>query len=293
MGAEVTAARGVQRLILEATPLTLLLCYSPMGSSVAELCKDPDSVDSSEVSTLDRAANASKLKPAVVVVEDDDKLRRLLRTTLRDAGFDVRDAPSGRVGLLLAASRNPDLIILDLGLPDIDGSKVISKLRDWWRSKPIIVLSGRGSEAEKVAALELGADDFVEKPFSVAELLARARAAIRRASRHIDPHRLGAFESHGISVDAERREVKRNGVPVALTPNEFRVLAALVKSAGLLVTTDALVSSLWGPNCPANNRNYLRTYVATLRQKLEDSPAQPKLLVTEPGVGYRIMLDPE
>ena len=243
--------------------------------------------------TTDSNSTAPNLKPVVVVIEDDDKLRRLLRGTFREAGFDVRDASSGRLGLLLAASRKPDLIILDLGLPDIDGAEVIAKLRQWWQFKPIIILSGRGAEAEKVAALELGADDYVEKPFSVAELLARARVALRRSTRPVDPHRMAAFQSHGVSFDAERREVKRHGIVVDLTPNEYRVLAMLVKSAGLLVSANSLVTALWGPNSPAHHRNYLRTYIATLRQKLEDLPAQPKLLITEPGVGYRIMLDAE
>lgn len=233
------------------------------------------------------------VKPVVVVIEDNAKLRRLLRGSLQEAGFDVREADTGRSGLIIAATRKPDLIILDLGLPDIDGCEVIKKLREWWRSKPIIILSGRNSELEKVAALELGADDYVSKPFGLPELLARVRAALRRAARHAHPDRTAEFRSHGVTVDTLQRKVSRDGAAVDLTPNEFRVLAILVKNCGLLVTTSQLVNELWGPNSPPHNRNYLRTYLASLRQKLEKDPAQPELLLTEAGVGYRIALDPK
>jgi len=235
----------------------------------------------------------SKVKPVVVVIEDDAKLRRLLRISLQDSGFDVREADCGRTGLIVAATRKPDLIILDPGLPDADGAEIIKTLRNWWSTRPVIILSGHDSEAAKVAALELGADDYVTKPFGMPELLARMRAALRRASRHADPDQTAAFCSHGISIDILRREVTRNGIPVALTPNEFRVLATLVKSAGMLVTTNKLVNELWGPNCPPNKRPYLRTYMASLRQKLEQNPAKPMLLLTEAGVGYRIAIDPK
>ena len=225
----------------------------------------------------------------VLLIEDNDKLRRLLRHSLQDAGYDVRESRSGQLGLQLAAKRWPDVIILDLGLPDIEGAEVIATLRQWSQTKPILVLSGRNSEAEKVATLELGADDYVVKPFTLPELLARVRAAIRRSSRQINP--ISAFSSHGVSVDIERRQATRNGDPVALTRNEFRVLAVLVRNAGLLVSADSLVRELWGPKSSANKRIYLRSYLANLRLKLEDTPAQPKLLLTEPGVGYRIALD--
>jgi two-component system KDP operon response regulator KdpE len=233
----------------------------------------------------------AKVKPVIVVIEDQAKLRRLLRNTLQDAGFNVREAATGRAGLVVAATRKPDLIILDLGLPDIDGSDVIRKLREWWATRPIIILSGRQSEADKIAALELGADDFVSKPFGLPEFLARVRAALRRASRHLHADQTVAFQANGIAVDTLRRHVTRDGTAVRLTPNEFRVLATLVKNAGLLVTTEVLVNELWGPSCPPNNRNYLRTYVAALRRKLEIDPARPQLILTEPGVGYRIAFD--
>jgi len=233
----------------------------------------------------------SKVKPVVVVIEDNAKLRRLLRTSLQEAGFDVREADSGRTGLMVAATGKPDLIILDLGLPDIDGSEVIRQLREWWHARPVIILSGRDSEAARVAALELGADDYITKPFGLPELLARVRAALRRASRHSNPDHTAPFLAYGISVDTLRREVSRDGQAVALTPNEFRVLAILVKNAGLLVSTDKLVNELWGPTSAPGKRNYLRSYMVSLRQKLEKNPARPVLLLTEAGVGYRIALD--
>jgi two-component system KDP operon response regulator KdpE len=233
----------------------------------------------------------AKVKPVVVVIEDQAKLRRLLRNCLQEAGFNVREAETGKAGLVVAATRKPDLIILDLGLPDVDGVEVIRKLREWWKARPIIILSGRQSETDKIAALELGADDYITKPFGLPEFLARVRAALRRASRHLNPDQSTAFRAHGIAVDTLRRQVTRDGAPVRITPNEFRVLATLVKNAGMLVTTDTLVNELWGPSCPSNNRNYLRTYMASLRQKLESDPTRPRLLLTEPGVGYRLVCD--
>jgi len=233
----------------------------------------------------------AKVKPVVVVIEDDVKLRRLLRNSLQDAGCDVREADTGASGLLVAASGKPDLIILDLGLPDIDGSEVIKKIREWWSARPLIILSGRDSEVAKVAALELGADDYVTKPFGLSELLARVRAALRRASRHTHADPDVPFCSHGVCVDTLRRVVTRDGVALNLTPNEFRVLATLVKNAGLLVTTKKLLDELWGPDCPPHNRSYLRAYIASLRRKLEQNPARPVLLLTEAGVGYRIAVD--
>jgi two-component system KDP operon response regulator KdpE len=233
----------------------------------------------------------SQVKPVIVVIEDSVKMLRLLRTSLQEAGYEVRGAASGSAGLLAAASRKPDLVILDLGLPDLDGAEIIRKLREWWHSRPIIVLSGRDSEDAKVAALELGADDYVTKPFGMPELLARVHAALRRTARlaHSDQQ---ALTSHGVSIDILRREVSRDGERIELTPNEFRVLATLAQSADLLVTTDQLVSEIWGPDAPASKRNYLRSYIAALRQKLEVDPVRPELLQTEAGVGYRLRVRP-
>jgi len=232
----------------------------------------------------------SRVKPVVVVIEDDAKLRRLLRNTLQEAGFDVREADCGRIGLVVAAAKKPDLILLDLGLPDLDGVEIIRQLRQWWSSRPLIILSGRDAEAAKVAALELGADDYITKPFGLPELLARVRAALRRAARQASPDAAAAFQSGRLRVDLVQREVARDGQPVALMPNEYRVLAILVKHAGLLVSTDKLVQELWGPDAAPNRRHYLRGYLAALRQKLEENPARPVLLLTEAGVGYRLAL---
>jgi len=233
----------------------------------------------------------SKVRPVVVLIEDDVKLRRLLRNSLQQEGFDVREADCGRTGLIVAATKKPDLILLDLGLPDIDGSEVIMKIREWWSARPVIILSGRDSEAAKIAALELGADDYVTKPFGLPELLARVRAALRRASRHTHANPTTPFCSHGVSIDILHRQVTRNGAAVDITPNEFRVLAVLVKRAGMLVTTRMLLDELWGPDSSPQHRNYLRVYMASLRQKLEPNPTKPVLLLTEAGVGYRIAVD--
>jgi two-component system KDP operon response regulator KdpE len=233
----------------------------------------------------------SRLRPVVVVIEDDAKLRRLLRSSLQDAGMEVREAASGQLGLDLAATKKPDLILLDLGLPDIDGVEIIRQLRQWWSGRPLIILSGRDAEAAKVAALELGADDYVTKPFGLPELLARVRAALRRAARLGAKGEASAFEARGVVIDLQRREVTRDGKAVALTPNEYRILAVLVKHAGRLVTTEALVREIWGPDATPSRRHYLRGYLLALRQKLEEQPARPSLLLTEAGVGYRLAVD--
>lgn len=230
----------------------------------------------------------SKVKPVVLVVEDDLKLRRLLRNALHDEGCDVREADCGRLGLHLAAARKPDLVLLDLGLPDIDGVEILRQLRQWWRSRPLIVLSGRDAESAKVSALEMGADDYLTKPFGLPELLARVRAALRRGARQADPEAGTTFRGGAVRVDLQQRVVTRGGVAVDLTPNEYRVLALLVKRAGLLVTTETLVQEIWGPGAPPSRRHYLRGYLLALRQKLEENPAKPELLLTEPGVGYRL-----
>jgi two-component system KDP operon response regulator KdpE len=231
------------------------------------------------------------LKPIVVVIEDNAKLLRLLRRSLQRSGFEVRGADSGQAGLTVIKHSKPDLILLDLGLREVDGLEIMRKLREWWSSKPMIVLSERTSEVDKVAALDLGADDYVAKPFGLSELLARVRAVMRRASRHPQSGDAPEFRSHGVTVDMLNRRVSRDGSVIRLTPSEFRVLSILVRSCGLLVTADTLINELWGPTCPPTNRSCLRTYVASLRKKLEQDPAAPALLLTEPGIGYRIALD--
>ncbi|MBV9191603.1 MAG: response regulator [Betaproteobacteria bacterium] len=229
----------------------------------------------------------SHARALIVVIEDDPKIRRLLRTGLTAHGFDVSEAATGSAGLVQASTRKPDLILLDLGLPDMDGSEVIRRLRDWWTARPLIVLSGRDTEFAKVSALESGADDYVTKPFSMPELLARVRVALRHGARNLKSNGKTVFGAFGIKVDLMRREVTRDGVRVHLTPTEYRMLAVLVRHAGMLVTADRLLTEVWGPKS-VENTHYLRTYVAALRKKLEADPVRPQLLKTEAGVGYRL-----
>ncbi len=233
----------------------------------------------------------SNSEGVILLIEIDRQIPRVLVTSPEAYGFQVHSAADGRTGLKLATRHPPDLVILDLGLPDVEGAEIIKTLREWWSSTPVIILSGPDPESAKVAALELGADDYTTKPFGLPELPARVRAAMRRAARHIDPNRSAAFFSHGVTVNTPQCEVTRNGKPVALTPNELRVLATLNKCTGLRVTTNKLVAKIRGPNCPPHKGNYLRSYMATLRENLEDKPAQPELLLAEAGVGYRIAVE--
>jgi two-component system KDP operon response regulator KdpE len=218
----------------------------------------------------------------VLVVDDDPTLLRALVINLRARHFDVDIAADGATALRRAASRPPDLVVLDLGLPDIDGVEVVAGLRGW-TSVPIVVLSARDSQWAKVDALDAGADDYVTKPFGMDELLARIRAALRRAAPAPEEPvvRTAAF-----TVDLAARRVTRDGEPVRLTPTEWHVLELLVRNPGKLVTQQQLLREVWGPAYDEQT-NYLRVYLAQLRRKLEPTPAQPRYLVTEPGVGYR------
>ena len=222
--------------------------------------------------------------PLVLVVEDEPQMRRLLRHTLLAHGFEVVEAATAREALAHAASRNPDLVLLDLGLPDMDGLEVTRALRRNRRT-PIIVVSARGQERDKVTALDLGADDYLTKPFGTGELLARMRAALRHAGP--GPEAPLVYEAGDVRVDLARRLVERAGAPVHLTRTEYRLLEALVRSAGRVVTHRQLLEAVWGPNY-TEQTHYLRVYMGQLRQKLEADPARPRLLRTEPGVGYRL-----
>ncbi len=229
----------------------------------------------------------AKLSPLVIVIEDDAQIRRLLRVTLKAHGFDIREATTGKRGLIVAAACKPDLIILDLGLPDVDGLEVLKKLREWWTNRPVIILSAHGTESSKVAALDGGADDYVTKPFGLEELLARIRVSMRHHAQAQRPDANAVFKSANVEIDLIRRRVTRDGKEIHLTPIEYRVLAVLVKHAGLVVTHDQLLKEVWGPNF-VKYKHYLRTYMASLREKFEVDPANPELLLTESGVGYRI-----
>ncbi|MBW8482213.1 response regulator [Actinomadura parmotrematis] len=218
----------------------------------------------------------------VLVVDDEPQIVRALRINLRARGYEVDAAPDGRTALELAARHRPDVVLLDLGLPDLDGGEVIAGLRGWLTA-PIIVLSARHASAEKVAALDAGADDYVTKPFGMDELLARLRAAVRRAA----PAEEGpVVVTPEFTVDLAARKVVRDGAEVRLTPTEWHVLEVLVRNAGRLVGQRQLLREVWGPSYEKET-NYLRVYLAGLRRKLEPDPAHPRHLITEPGMGYR------
>jgi len=223
-------------------------------------------------------------KVKVLVIEDEPEIRRFLRVSLTNNGYDALEATKGEEGLKIAAESRPEVIILDLGLPDIDGSEVARKLREW-SEVPIIVLSARDGENDKVNLLAIGADDYLTKPFGVPELLARIKVALRHASKaqiQDEP----TFTAGGIKVDMSTRTVYLDGEEVHLTPNEYNLLLILVRNAGKLVSQQQLLRDVWGPGY-AKEGHYLRVYMGQLRRKLESDPANPKYLITEPGLGYR------
>jgi two-component system KDP operon response regulator KdpE len=222
----------------------------------------------------------------VLVVDDDTRLLRTLHITLTARGYDVLTAPDGATGLRVAGHHHPDVVVLDLGLPDVDGVEVVGALRA--RSAvPIVVLSARTDSTDKVRALDRGADDYVTKPFGVDELLARLRAAVRRAT--IPANADERVASDGLVVDLAARTVERDGAPVALTRTEWAILDVLVRNRGRLVTRRELLDAAWGP-AERRETSYLRVYAAQLRRKLERDPAHPVHLLTEPGMGYRFRL---
>jgi two-component system KDP operon response regulator KdpE len=222
----------------------------------------------------------------IVVIEDDRQIRRFVRTALETQGMTVFEAETGQLGLREAAFRTPDLIIVDLGLPDTDGVDVIRELRTW-TEQPVIVLSARSHEDAKVGALDAGADDYLTKPFSVSELLARIRAQLRRRNRGGQQETpQGRFGS--VSVDLSERRVTREGVLIHLTPIEYRLLTALVRHAGRVITHQQLLREVWGPT-RLESQHYLRVYMGHLRHKLELDPTQPVHILTETGVGYRLV----
>ena len=224
-------------------------------------------------------------KPTIALIIDDEvQIRRLLRLTLEAHGYRVFEAADGQTGLLEAAQRRPEIVLLDLGLPDMEGVTVLKRLREWSRV-PVVVLSVRDGEEDKIAALDNGADDYVTKPFSTGELLARLRVA----QRHTLPAPEAAvFRSGEVEVDFVRRVVSRQGREVKLTATEYSLLALLARHAGRVMTHRQLLKEVWGPNA-VEQTHYLRVYVAHLREKLEADANQPRLLITEAGVGYRLI----
>jgi two-component system KDP operon response regulator KdpE len=218
----------------------------------------------------------------LIVIEDEAQIRRFLRATLTSEGYQVIEAETGRQGLIEAATRKPELIILDLGLPDMDGVEVIKALRAW-SSVPIIILSARSQESDKVSALDAGADDYLVKPFGAGELLARIRVALRHVSTAANGDEEGVFSVDQLKVDMMHRKITVSGAEIHLTPIEYRLLTVLIKHAGKVLTHRLLLNEVWG--------HYLRIYMGTLRHKLEQDPARPRFLLTEVGVGYRLAVD--
>lgn len=221
----------------------------------------------------------------ILIVEDEKEIRRFVRSALESEGCKVFDADTLQRGLIEAATRKPDLVILDLGLPDGDGIDYIRDLRQW-SAVPVIVLSARSDEQDKIAALDAGADDYLTKPFGIGELLARVRVALRRFSAPAQGSPLVTFSD--VSVDLVNRSVSRDGQELHLTPIEFRLLATLLSNPGKVLTQRQLLSQVWGPNA-VEHSHYLRIYMGHLRQKLEADPARPRHFLTETAIGYRFM----
>jgi two-component system KDP operon response regulator KdpE len=225
--------------------------------------------------------------PRILVIDDEPQIHRFLRPALEANGFEMLSAATGAEGLAALARRPPDAVVLDLGLPDEDGQAILTRARETYDG-PILILSARESEAEKVRALDASADDYVEKPFGVGEFMARLRAALRR--RVIQAGVAPTVRAGEVEIDLVNRRVHRAGAPVRLSPREYDLLSELVRGAGKVITHRQLLTAVWGP-AQANEVQYLRVFVGHLRQKLEADPAAPRMIVTEPGVGYRFLRD--
>ena len=226
------------------------------------------------------------IEPVLLVVEDEAPMRRFLRTSLANHGYRIVEATTGAEALALARSHNPELVLLDLGLPDMDGLEVACRLREW-TTAPLIVLSARGQESDKVKALDEGADDYLTKPFGTAELLARIRVALRHAARAGHPSNEPVLVVGDLRVDLDKRTVHVADAEVHLTPIEYKLLTVLMKNPGRVLTHRQLLKEVWGPSY-ATQTQYLRVYMTQLRHKLERDAARPRYFVTEPGVGYRL-----
>jgi two-component system KDP operon response regulator KdpE len=231
----------------------------------------------------------SDVRESVLMIEDEPQMRRFLRAAITASGYRCLEASTGAAGLAEAATRNPGVILLDLGLPDIDGLEVTRRLRSWTPT-PIIVISARGQEPDKVDALDAGADDYLTKPFGVPELLARIRVALRHKEQRAGAPGPAVVTFGDVRVDLAERCVSVRNETLHLTPTQFKLLASLVRHAGKVVTHGQLLDEVWGP-AYASEKQYLRVYVGHLRGKLEPDPARPRFLLTEPGVGYRLRLD--
>jgi len=227
-----------------------------------------------------------KPAPVALVIDDEPQMRRLLRVTLEGNGYRVCDVATGHEGVLQAAQSRPEVILLDLGLPDLDGLEVLKRIREWSRV-PVLILSVRDREQDKITALDNGADDYVTKPFNTGELLARLRAAMRR----IQPQGADAvFRGGDLEMDLAARVVRKGGKDVKLTPTEYSLLRLFVTHRGKVLTHRQLLTEVWGPNA-TNDTHFLRVHIAHLRDKIESNPARPEMLITESGVGYRFLVD--
>ncbi len=222
----------------------------------------------------------------ILIIEDEPQIRKFLRIALEANGFEVVEAANGRDGIGKSATESPDLVILDLGLPDMDGKNVIARIREW-SAVPILILSVRDAEGEKVAALDAGANDYVVKPFGIAELLARVRSLLR-TSKAAGGEQNAVIRHGDLVVDLSRHEVQLTGKSVRLTPKEFDLLALLARHAGRILTHRQILHDIWGP-AHEDDPQYLRVFIGRLRQKLGDDPAQPRFILNEPGVGYRFL----
>ena len=221
----------------------------------------------------------------ILSIEDESEIRRFLRSTLGANGMELVEAETGKTGLQKMTTATPDVVLLDLGLPDMDGMAVLRQIREWGKT-PVIVLSARGQERDKVAALEEGADDYLTKPFSAAELIARIRVALRHAQRPAGDGNF-VYDYDGLVLDTAARRVKLDGEDVHLTPIEYKLLVVLAKSSGKVLTHSALLREVWGRHTP-DNQTYLRIHTQHLREKLKDDALNPRFIVTEPGIGYRL-----
>lgn len=239
---------------------------------------------------MSNSASGGKSKsPLILVIEDEPQMRRFLRATLTSNDYDVLEAGTAQEGLKLVGLRHPDLIILDLGLPDMDGLDVTRQLREWTNT-PIVVLSARNREDDKIVALDAGADDYLTKPFGTGELLARMRVGLRHAILALQGDDDPVFTTGDLRVDLAHRQVFVKDVEAHLTPIEYKLLLMLIQHAGKVVTRHQLLHEVWGPSY-VTETHYLRVYMAQLRHKLEEDPARPRYLITEAGVGYRLKVE--
>ncbi|HTZ16903.1 MAG TPA: response regulator [Dissulfurispiraceae bacterium] len=227
-------------------------------------------------------------KGTILLIEDEPQMRRFLRVTLQSHGYELLESASGKEGLVEVSTRKPDVVLLDLGLPDMDGLEVLSVIRQWSQT-PVIILSARGQEQDKIRALDAGADDYLTKPFGAGELLARIRVALRHGDAQGEQSE-PVFILDTLRVDLSKRQIFLKDIEVHLTPIEYRLLAYLIRNAGKVVTHNQLLKEVWGP-AYANQTHYVRVYMGMLRHKLEEDPSRPRYFINEPGVGYRLKIE--